>query len=400
MIDQSNRASHLPLMPSDYEQGYRKTHRLDPEMADRYIRHTLIGDPEADAVIDILNALPAAQSHRIIKEVMGGDPTGLEGVPGEIRDFFRKLDSPPPWVDYSAFGPGIRMFHRNSRVILVGFVGGVLVEGFATNIGRSFFITGRLRDQGVRRLKQNNRHMIECFLPGGLDRDGDGLKLSVRVRLIHAQIRRLLNSSEDWDHAAWGVPLSAAHMGYSLTAFSHRLMKHMKALGAVFNDEERRSFMAVWRYIGHLMGVPHSILYHDEEEARRIYRYGRMCEPPISLESIAMANSLINSAPYVAGIPTLDARHRLTRYAYRLSRGLIGDDLADQLRYPSGSGRRALINFRNMGRLRQWMGRHFPGFLNISYNHFSDLLEVSTYDEEGISYRIPDHVYAEKSTFY
>ena len=109
-----------------------------------------------------------------------------------VLSFFEQLDSPPDWKDTSAFVPGIRMFHRNSRVVLVGFVGGVLVEGFATNISKSFFITGRLRDQGVRRLKQNNRHMLESFLPGGLDRDGDGLKLSVRVRIIHAQIRHLL----------------------------------------------------------------------------------------------------------------------------------------------------------------------------------------------------------------
>ncbi len=387
-------------MPSDYAQGFERTRRLDPEMADRYVRHTLIGDPEGDAVIEALHALPAAKSHRIIQAGMEDDQDGLAEAPSVVRDFFGSLESPPDWLDTSVFGPGIRMFHRNSRVILVGFVGGVLIEGFATNISRSFFITGRLRDQGVRRLKQNNRHMIECFLPGGLDRTGDGLKLSVRVRLIHAQIRRLMNESEDWDHAAWGEPLSAAHMGYSLTAFSTRLLEHMKNLGAAFDDEERRSFMAVWRYVGYLMGVPESILYEDEDEARRIFRYGRMSEPPISMESIAMANSLINSAPYVAGIPTAGARLKLTRYAYRLSRGLIGDELADELRYPHGGGRWALTHFRNMGRLRQWMGRHFPKFLGTSYRHFSELLEVSAYDEEGISYRVPDHVYAEKSTYY
>ena len=41
------------------------------------------------------------------------------------------------------------MFHRNSHLILGAFVGGTLVEGFATNIAKSFFITGRVRDQGV-----------------------------------------------------------------------------------------------------------------------------------------------------------------------------------------------------------------------------------------------------------
>ena len=87
-------------------------------------------------------------------------------------------------------------------MILAAFVPGVLIEGFTTNIAKSFFITGRVRDQGVRRLGQNNRHMLEIFLPGGQYRQGDGWKLSVRISLVHARIRHLLNNSEEWDNEA------------------------------------------------------------------------------------------------------------------------------------------------------------------------------------------------------
>lgn len=387
-------------IPSDYEEGYQKARLVDPEMADRYVWHTQIGDPEADVMVDDLAAMPAKDAHRFIEAGMDGDENILKDAPATLVRFFRKLDTPPDWMDFAAFQPGIRMFHRNSRVVLVGFVGGVLVEGFTTNISKSFFITGRLRDQGVRRLKQNNRHMVESFLPGGLDRDGDGLKLSVRVRIIHAQVRHLLKTSEDWDSQAWGVPLSSAHMGYSITAFSARLLRHMKGLGATFDGEERESFMAVWRYMGYLMGIPETILFQTEEDALRVFKIGVMCEPPISLESIAMSNSLIASAPYVAGIPGHDARVKLTNYAYKISRALIGDALADELRYPKQSSFGVLLNFRNLGRLRRLMGKSFPRLFNNPYTYFTGLLEVSAYDEAGISYKLPDHIYAEKSSFY
>ena len=78
----------------------------------------------------------------------------------------------PDWVDHQSFLPGCRLFHRHTRLVLAGMVGGTLVEGFTTNIAKSFFLTGRLRDKGQRRLKQNNRHMLEIFMPGGLDRKG------------------------------------------------------------------------------------------------------------------------------------------------------------------------------------------------------------------------------------
>ena len=107
------------------------------------------------------------------------------------------------------------MFHRNSQLVLGAFVGGVLVEGFSTNIGKSFYITGRLRDQGVRRLKQNNRHMVEIFMPGGLERDGDGWKLSVRIRLVHAQVRHLLNNSSEWEGGGMGNAPQLGALGVS-----------------------------------------------------------------------------------------------------------------------------------------------------------------------------------------
>ena len=64
--------------------------------------------------------------------------------------FSQSVDTLPDWVDYSAFAPAVRMFHRNSGVILAAFVADVLIEGFTTNKAKSSFITGRVPDQGAR----------------------------------------------------------------------------------------------------------------------------------------------------------------------------------------------------------------------------------------------------------
>ncbi len=198
-------------------------------------------------------------------------------------------------LDYAAFAPSVRMLHRNSPLIVAAFVAafvaGVLIEGFTTNIAKSFHITGRVRDQGVRRLGQNNRHMTEIFLPNGIYRYGDGWKPSVRIRIVHARVRRLLSYSEDWDTEAWGLPISAAHLGYAVAAFSARLLKHMKPLGANYNDEEYASFMAVWRYSGYLMGIPETILFHEADDALELYDIGHMCESDSPMESIVMAHA-------------------------------------------------------------------------------------------------------------
>ena len=126
----------------------------------------------------------------------------LRDGPSVMRDFLEEVGREPDWLGFHALAPGIRVFRRHSKLVLGGMVAGVLIEGFSTNISKSFFVTGRLRDPGLRRLQQNNRHMVEIFVRGGLTRDGDGWELSVQLRLIHAQVRRLLAASDGWDHEA------------------------------------------------------------------------------------------------------------------------------------------------------------------------------------------------------
>ena len=82
------------------------------------------------------------------------------------------------------------------------------------------------------------------------------------------------------------MPISAAHVGFAVTAFSARLLEHMRRLGAVYNDEESRSFMDVWRYTGYLMGIPETILFRDKEDALELFRIGLACEPDPEMESV------------------------------------------------------------------------------------------------------------------
>ena len=386
-------------IPTDYTAGYEKARKVAPDIADNYLAHTHIGDPLGEAMTRDLAELEPGESRRLLQAAM--DQQGedaLKNAPASLHAFFEDAEKLPEWLDYADFAPGVRMFHRNSSVILAAFVAGVLIEGFTTNIAKSFFITGRVRDQGRRRLGQNNRHMTEIFLPGGLYRHGDGWKLSVRIRIVHAQIRHLLLNSDEWEYENWGLPVSGAHLGYAVSAFSARLLKHMKTLGAKYNDAEYASFMAVWRYTGYLMGIPESILFHDGDEALRLYDIGHMCEPDSPIESIVMAHSLVNSAPLIAGKTEPHDRQHLAQYVYRVSRGLIGKQQADELMYPSVSSLGAIWWFRMQQRYGNIIHKLMPGRNeSSSYTRFTALLETSTFDADGIKYNLPDHVYAEES---
>ena len=383
-------------IPTEYLEGYERARRVNESLADNYIVHTMIGDPVMDALLEEMVTLSPEQVHRFINAGMQEDEALLKEAPQALRDFFFTTPQPEPdWLDYEAFAPGFRAFQRNAANILAAFVAGTLLIGFSTLISKSFVQTGRIFDNGVWRLRQNNRHMLEIFFPGGLERQGDGWKLSVRIRFIHGQVRRLLLES-GWDTYSDGVPLSAAHLGYAVANFAGSTIDFSSRLGAKFSPEERAGFYAVWRYSGYLMGIPESILYTDESSATGLRRIALLSEPPPGQESILMSNALINSAPLVAGIEnSLERSTMVNKLIYPVSRDLIGSKLADQLRFPRSSHLPFPVFFYKLDqRIKKLKAR----FSNKEEPAFATLLMVSAYGDEGLSYRLPDHVEAESSS--
>ena len=228
--------------PSAYQEGYAQARIFDHAAADNYIRHTTMGDTVLDPIMGELSSLPPSDLHRFIWTGIENRDEGLRNAPRILCDFFDSLEE-PPWLDHEAFRPGIRAFHKNVDLMLVAFVTGVLVEGFSTLIAKYFNITGRVATT-KRRLQQNNRHIMDIFFPGGLRRDGDGWKLSTRIRFVHARIRAMLAKSDDWKHEIWGPPVSAVHLGLPSPSFPSACRSTRRCWARISTKKNKRAFLA------------------------------------------------------------------------------------------------------------------------------------------------------------
>lgn len=381
----------MSQVPSAYLHTYPKARRHARALADNYMRHTTVGDPVLDPVMEELSTMQPGELHQYIRAGIEQQPDVLRKAPESLRHFFSNLED-PEWLDYEAFRPGIRAFHANADLMLVAFVTGVLVEGFSTMIAKSFNMTQRVASTG-RRLQQNNRQLIDIFFPGGLRRDGDGWKLSIRVRFVHSRIRILLAQSGAWDQHAWGTPLSAAHLGLAIALFSKRLLDYSVKVGATYTAEEKVSVLDVWRYTGYVMGIPESILYTDAADAESIFTLGFLCEPPPTQDSVAMANTLIRSIPAVAGITDPVEQRKTTALAYRLSRALIGKTRAREFQYPWTPTIGVLLMYR----IKQRLQRMLKTTPVVRSSNFTQLLQIAAYDKEGVSYRLPNHIRSSES---
>ncbi len=87
-------------IPSDYKAGYEKARAVAPEMADNYIAHTLIGDPEGDALMEELKDMGQHGSSRFISMAMENiDGPELRDAPSSLVKFIQGMHPPPDWVD-------------------------------------------------------------------------------------------------------------------------------------------------------------------------------------------------------------------------------------------------------------------------------------------------------------
>lgn len=384
--------------PTAYVPGYEKARRTDPELADRYLEHTTRGDPLADAAIESMAGMPQERIHRLITAGMEEDEAGFRDAPAELRELIEFSATAPAWFDSRAVYPGCRAFHADSDLYVQALVGSSIVRGFTTLIAKSFFGTGRLTDHGVRRLRQNIRQLIEIMMPGGLERHGEGWKLSVRIRLIHSQVRRQFSKSGEWDEAEDGVPIHMAHVALAAANFSARVLEAGMRLGAEPTPEEREAFVQIWRYSGYLMGVPETILFRSEAEALDLCRVAFACEPRPEIESVVMGNALVNSAPVVIGIRKPSERQDLADYVYRVSRALIGDELADQLNFPRRSTRGLLFYLRTKRRLAKRVRSLVPGWeARAKVDRFTALVDNSRLRDPLISYRLPPKLHSDET---
>ena len=107
-----------------------------------------------------------------------------------------------------------------------------------------------------------------------------------------------------------------------------------------------------------------------------------------------MANLLITNIPKIANMKDEKECNDLVNLAYTLSRALIGNQLADSFNFPKTRTLGTLFFYRTQQRLQRFL----KGTQLIRSESFTQLFEISVYEDRGLSYRMPDHVYSSKSS--
>lgn len=292
-------------------------------------------DPLADAVVAELAPRPRAERDRLVERCL---TEGIERVdaPPSLVALFAELDRVPMWVDFSRVERGAEVILRAG--ILAGLVLGSysLVAGYCSPAGnKPLAFSGRLEEDAPRRLAETSRFVEAVLAPRGLARLGAGFACTVKVRLVHASVRRMLTASPRWRRDDWGAPVNQVDMAGTILLFSHVLMDGLEKLGFAFTREEREDVLHLWRYVAYLIGVRDELRVATHVEASDLWDLLTSTQGPPDDDSRALACALLDSGVKSAPNPEALARaERMRPVGYTLSRYLLGDDFADRLGYP------------------------------------------------------------------
>jgi hypothetical protein len=311
---------------------------------DRLGEFLLRVDPVADAVVETIEGmLPGAGWAQFRRAAQFGIASVPE-APEALRALFAEVERVPVWVDWEALDHGGEVLMRAGA--LGGIVLGLksLVLGYTSPGGnKPLVLSGRLEEQAGRRLNETARFVQATIAPGGMRPHAPGWQLTLNVRLIHAQVRRMILRTGRWDAAAWGAPINQHdELGTSLL-FSVIVLEGLRQLGVRITRDDSDAYMQLWRWSGWLMGIDLELLPPTEAEGRRLGDIITATQGPPDDDSRRLTRALLASPKAEAknAHERTNAR-RLATFSAAMCRSLLGDDTADQLGVPQTTWRYAV----------------------------------------------------------
>ncbi len=290
-----------------------------------------------------------AQVDRLLPALWRGDPLADTHVDEPFPAFVARV-SPPPWFDRDRVARAGRLLFR------AGPLGGVvlgarsLVSGYCSPAGnKPLVLTGRLTGPGQsQRLAETGAFVNAVCLPGGLEAGAMGFVTAVRVRRMHAVVRRLAARDPRWDAAAWASPVNQHDLAATSLLFSQVFVDGLRALGVAVSEREAEDWLHLWRVVSDLMGVETALLPHTEPEARQLVDLIALTQGPPDDDARRLVRALLD-AP--GGVPWV---------AEGFCRGLLGDVVADGLALPNHSGRHVVRAIAALTRPVERLRRRSP----------------------------------------
>jgi hypothetical protein len=335
----------------------------DDALITHYRRAHFQGDASADALVEWMHEVGVSEGMATFEQALEQGLDSIANPPGPISAFFAEIEAVPAWLNRSALarackisenaalGHGYVLF---SLSLLAGYV--------SAGITKTLVATGELQRMAPRRIAETTKFVNDVYGSMTMERATDGFKSTIRVRVMHAFVRRKLLRS-GWDTERWGVPINQADMAGTVLSFSITYLLGLRMLGFLIPKRDRKALIHLWRYVGRLLGVHDTLLAATEGESVRLLWLAASSQEGPDEDGRALAQALL-------AVPTAYGGHgRMggllgsfdAAFCAGLTRFFVGDAAADGLGLPDTPWKYALMAIAPANLCSEVVGRAIPG---------------------------------------
>ncbi|KAJ6151548.1 hypothetical protein N7470_007145 [Penicillium chermesinum] len=297
-----------------------------------------------------------------------------------LHRFWDQVHVVPDWVDWQQLERAQAHFPRYALPHMIGFA----LQAFLAEASASSRVVEVLVRTGGFSTSQLLRRLLNTFqwlaqitsdLPS-IQPGGDAHVATVRVRLLHASVRariRILAAKDPqyFDLQNWGLPCNDLDQIHTISTFSsNQLWLHLPRLGITPTDQEIVDYVALFRYIGYILGVPPSY-FERPKDAKLLMESLCVTDLQVTETSRTVAYNFIQC---VANLPW--PFHISGGFLEAGSRWINGDDLSDQLNlgHPSYLQYMAFVGQYILSVELAWAQRLVPAFDEFMVSFIRKLL--------------------------
>lgn len=273
---------------------------LDSALLDRIGRALVERDEPGAALVAAVRRGSGDPGRVTIPQFNTALESGVDGVPDcpeELRRFFGVVEDTPAWVDFDLVNAGAEAYRRygpNVRDVMadLSLIGGYRFGGPPDLLVKTGLLSGR---GALRRVGETVHWSTAITEHDGMRREGEGFKLTVHVRLMHALVNHQYEINGRWDADQWGLPVNQADQGWTLGLFNAVLLRGLRRLGVRITAAESDAIMHLWKYVGWLMGVNDDFLCDSETQQDRLQYHFLLSQGPLSSAGPELANAIVDA---------------------------------------------------------------------------------------------------------
>jgi hypothetical protein len=250
-----------------------------------------VGDEPMDRLVEWMSASGMEQTRALFDQALTEGIANVPDAPDPLREFFIQIETMPDWVDPDKLRRGARALRRGGADGMyiardVSLLGGYQFSGFNKTLVR----TGALEKGSNKRFAETMQWAMDVISEGGLEPIGIGYRSTVRVRLIHAFVRRHVAAMPDWRADEWGVPVNQTDMAATLVGALIAPPAGAIGMGLLLSPGELDGIAHLTRYVGWLIGVQDEWLPHTFRDGVRIlyHTLTALAEPDESTKQLAV----------------------------------------------------------------------------------------------------------------